>query len=50
MSFAFSQQPRSMSVREFYDELAPRYHLIYADWEASISRQGAVLAGLLDEQ
>lgn len=39
-----------MSVREFYDELAPRYHLIYADWEASISRQGAVLAGLLDEQ
>jgi len=39
-----------MSVREFYDELAPRYHLIYADWEASIVRQGAALSNLLGEQ
>jgi SAM-dependent methyltransferase len=39
-----------MSVRTFYDELAPRYHLIYADWEASIARQGAALAALIDEQ
>ena len=38
-----------MSVRTFYDELAPRYHLIYADWEASIARQGAALASLIGE-
>jgi SAM-dependent methyltransferase len=39
-----------MSVRTFYDELAPRYHLIYADWEASIARQGAALAALISER
>jgi ubiquinone/menaquinone biosynthesis C-methylase UbiE len=38
-----------MSVRAFYDELAPRYHLIYADWEASIARQGTALASLISE-
>lgn len=32
----------------FYDRLAPHYHLLYADWEASIARQGAALAHLLD--
>jgi len=31
----------------FYDRLAPYYHLLYADWEASIERQGAALAVLL---
>jgi SAM-dependent methyltransferase len=31
----------------FYDRLAPYYHLLYADWEASIDRQGAALAALL---
>jgi len=38
-----------MSVRAFYDELAPRYHLIYADWEASIARQGDALATIISE-
>ena len=38
-----------MSVRAFYDELAPRYHLIYTDWEASIARQGAALASVISE-
>ena len=38
-----------MSVRAFYDELAPLYHLIYADWEASVTRQGAALASLIVE-
>jgi ubiquinone/menaquinone biosynthesis C-methylase UbiE len=38
-----------MSVRAFYDELAPRYHLIYADWEASIARQGDALATIIGE-
>jgi SAM-dependent methyltransferase len=31
----------------FYDELAPFYHLLYGDWEASIARQGEALAELL---
>ena len=30
-----------------YDQLAPYYHLLYPDWEAAISRQGAALAALL---
>jgi SAM-dependent methyltransferase len=31
----------------FYDELAPFYHLLYQDWEASVERQGAALDALL---
>jgi SAM-dependent methyltransferase len=31
----------------FYDSLAPFYHLLYADWDAAISRQGHALAALL---
>jgi glycine/sarcosine N-methyltransferase len=31
----------------FYDELAPYYHLLYADWEASVDRQGDALAAVL---
>ncbi len=38
-----------MSVPDFYDNLAPLYHLIYDDWEATVSRQGAALASLIDE-
>lgn len=36
-----------MSVRAFYDALAPWYHLVYQDWEASITRQGEALRSLL---
>jgi SAM-dependent methyltransferase len=32
---------------DFYDRLAPFYHLIYADWEASVARQGRQLSRLL---
>ena len=32
----------------FYDKLAPYYHLLYGDWDASIASQGAALALLLD--
>ena len=39
-----------MSVRAFYDALAPLYHLVYEDWEASVARQGAALASLIDER
>jgi len=38
-----------MSVRAFYDELAPLYHLIFEDWEATVVRQGAILAALITE-
>jgi SAM-dependent methyltransferase len=38
-----------MSVRSFYDELAPLYHLVYENWETSVARQGAALASLIGE-
>lgn len=38
-----------MSVQGFYDELAPLYHLVYENWEASVARQGTALASLIDE-
>jgi SAM-dependent methyltransferase len=38
-----------MSVQAFYDELAPLYHLIFENWEASVARQGTALASLIDE-
>ena len=31
----------------FYDDLAPYYHLLYGDWEASIVQQGEALGALL---
>ncbi len=31
------------STEDFYDALAPFYHLIYPDWDASIARQAAAL-------
>lgn len=37
------------SVAHFYDELADEYHLIYADWDASIRRQGDALDGLIGQ-
>src|SRR5262245_21775917 len=38
-----------MSVRAFYDELAPLYHLVYENWESNVERQGAALASLVAE-
>jgi glycine/sarcosine N-methyltransferase len=32
---------------DFYDELADDYHLIFADWDASITRQASVITSLL---
>src|SRR5262249_12298721 len=37
----------TMSVEAFYDGLAPIYHLIYPDWEASLHRQAIALDGLI---
>jgi glycine/sarcosine N-methyltransferase len=34
-------------VARFYDELADDYHLIYADWDAGIRRQGQALDTLI---
>jgi len=34
-------------MADFYDELAPRYHLIFADWDESIAHQGRRLGAIL---
>lgn len=39
-----------MDVRGFYDALAPWYHVVYPDWEASITRQGQAVASLLTSE
>src|SRR5262249_7680226 len=36
-------------THDFYDQLAPYYHLLYADWQASIERQSRGLSRVLDE-
>lgn len=36
-----------METSRFYDDLADYYELVYSDWEASMARQGQVLADLL---
>jgi SAM-dependent methyltransferase len=38
-----------MTAEAFYDQLAPFYHLVYPDWEASIRRQAADLDGIIRE-
>ena len=37
------------SARRFYDDLAEDYHLLYADWNAAVERQGAALDRLIGE-
>jgi glycine/sarcosine N-methyltransferase len=39
--------PGESSVARFYDQLASDYHLIYADWDASMERQGRALDSLI---
>jgi len=39
--------PFCMSAIDFYDALAPYYHLIYADWEASIENQSRALDAII---
>ena len=38
------------SVRNFYDELAGEYNLMFEDWEASIARQAAALGPILERE
>jgi SAM-dependent methyltransferase len=35
-------------MTEFYDQLAPFYHLIFPDWYASVRRQGEQIASLIE--
>jgi glycine/sarcosine N-methyltransferase len=37
-------------LKDFYDQLASNYHLIFEDWEASIRRQGTVLGAILERE
>lgn len=43
-----TRSEENAAIVSFYDQLAPWYHLLYPDWEASIVRQGAALAALLE--
>src|SRR5436309_3564539 len=36
-----------MTPEAFYDQLAPFYHLVYPDWQASVAGQAAALDGIL---
>src|ERR1700733_9776370 len=38
------------AVKDFYDRLAGNYHLIFEDWDASLQRQGAALAAILERE
>jgi len=42
-----NQRSLRMATSEFYDTLAPYYHLIYADWEVSIGRQSRALDAII---
>ena len=38
------------SARQFYDELAEVYHLIFEDWHKSILRQGRIFSDIIQER
>ncbi|MCB9881215.1 MAG: class I SAM-dependent methyltransferase [Planctomycetes bacterium] len=42
-------EDESAHARAFYDELAEHYHRIFADWGASIERQGEILQQVIHE-
>lgn len=54
MTLSISVQKRmqrtEVPVRNFYDGLASRYHLLYEDWEQAIVDQGHALSSLLVER
>jgi SAM-dependent methyltransferase len=37
-------------MTDFYDQLAPFYHLVYQDWNASIERQGEQLSSIIKSE
>lgn len=38
------------TVRTFYDQFASSYHLIFADWQASVARQATILDRLIQDE
>ena len=38
------------NVRNFYDDLAAAYHLMFEDWDASMARQAAALGPILERE
>ena len=38
-----------MTPDEFYDQFTPFYHLIYPDWDASMTQQAAALDSIMQE-
>ena len=38
------------AVSDFYDEFASHYHLIFDDWEASMTRQAAAISSILQRE
>src|SRR4051794_11934033 len=41
---------RATGMDDFYDRLAPLYHLIFPDWDASIERLADQLAGIIRDR
>jgi SAM-dependent methyltransferase len=39
-----------MNPKQCYDDLAAHYHLLFENWEASMTRQAAVLAAILERE
>jgi SAM-dependent methyltransferase len=39
-----------LPMDDFYDQLAPLFHLIYQDWDASIARQGEQLSKIIQAE
>ena len=42
--------PDASAVARFYDQLAADYHLIYADWDAGMARQGRALDAVIQAE
>jgi glycine/sarcosine N-methyltransferase len=42
--------PEASEVARFYDQLAADYHLVYADWDAGMSRQGRALDAVIQAE
>jgi SAM-dependent methyltransferase len=38
------------AIETFYDDLAPYYHLLFSDWEASVKRHAAMLDSVIREE
>ena len=39
-----------IKTKQFYDDLASYYHLIFEDWDASMARQGDALSNLIEKE